>query len=98
MKNYLSMLSLMRKSSQKDVEDALEQAMRETLHAQAVTDAEMVLTDPVMRSYYERTHLQYEAIAAALKCLEYPNAQDTHRWTDRLVEFDTEEDDNALLL
>ena len=98
MKNYLGMLSLTRKSSQEQVETALHQALKEMPDTQTISDAGKVLTDPVMRIYYERTHLQYEAIGAALKCLQAPGAIDTHRWTERLVEFDTDEDDDALVL
>lgn len=88
MKNYLGRLGLMRKASQPEISAALERAMQETSDLQSVVDAETVLSEKVTRTYYERTHLQYEAICASLSCLENPIAKDTHRWTERLVEFE----------
>lgn len=96
MRNYLGRLSLTRKASQADVETAIEMALRETHDTQTLHDAEIVLCERVKRTYYERTHLQYEAISAALKCLQSPGAKDTHRWTDRLVEFEPPEEDDLL--
>lgn len=96
MKNYLGRLGLNRKASQSELSAALEKAMHETGDLPSMVDAETVLSEKVTRTYYERTHLQYEAIHASLSALKDPVAKDTHRWTERLVEFDTIEDDTLL--
>lgn len=93
MKNYLGRLGILRKAAQPDIETAIQAVMKETTDIQSIADADTVLSNKVTRTYYERTHLQYEAISAALDCLNSPIATNTHRWTDRLVEFDTELDE-----
>ena len=88
MKNYLARLALPRKSSESAITDAIEVAMENTGDIQSVRDAQDILSDKVKRTYYERTHLQYEAISAAIDCLEAPGARDTHHWPERIAEFD----------
>ena len=96
MKNYLGRLGLNRKASQPELLAALEIAMHETGDLPSMVDAETVLSEKVTRTYYERTHLQYEAIYASLSSLKNPVAKDTHRWAERLVEFETTEDHSLL--
>lgn len=90
MKNYLGWLGLQRKASAAELSDALEGAQGNAADAQSQSEAETILGDVTMRAHYERTHLQYEAINAAIHCLEFRDATDSHRWSERLVEFDIE--------
>jgi len=93
MRNYLRRLGLPRKASLSEIEAAVQLTMEDTSDFQSVSDAEHVLSDKVIRTYYERTHVQYDAIAAAIHCLDSPIAQDTQQWRDRVVEFEPLEDD-----
>lgn len=90
MRNYLQRLSLGRKAGTVEIQDAIENAMNETNDLESLKDADIVLSDKLTRTYYERTHVQYEAINAALSCLDAELATDTHRWPERLVEFEYE--------
>ncbi len=96
MKNYLARLALARKSTESDIADAIAKAMNNTSDIQSVLDAENILSEKVKRTYYERTHLQYEAISAAIDCLKAPGAQDSHHWLERVVEFDAHRSDDFL--
>ncbi|MFK7855972.1 MAG: hypothetical protein AB8B79_17780 [Granulosicoccus sp.] len=93
MKNYLGRLGLLRKATNSEVRDAITHALDATNDIKSLVDAQTILDDVEMRTQYERTHLQYEAINAALHCLGFPEATNTHRWTDRLVEFETVPED-----
>jgi len=53
-----------------------------------LTAAGTVLAPPERRVHYRRVHLQYQALAVALDALDDPIATDSHRWRERLVEFD----------
>ena len=88
MKNYLGRLGLPRKTPVNELSTAIDALLDQTGDVQSLADAQVVFEDATMRTHYERTHLQYEAINAALHCLESTGAVDTHRWTERLVEFD----------
>lgn len=88
MKNYLARLALPRKSSESVIMHAIAQAKDNASDNQSVRDAEAILSDKVKRAYYERTHLQYEAISAAIDCLKAPGARDAHQWSERVAEFD----------
>jgi len=93
LKNYLGRLGVLRKSTPAALSEALERAFDSTSDVQSLVDAQTILADVTMRTHYERTHLQYEAINAALHCLKSPEALDSHRWAERLVEFDLEPED-----
>lgn len=88
MKNLLWRLGLPRKSAEASITDAIDEAMRDGGDRQSAIDAEEILLDRVKRAYYERTHLQYDAIHAAIACLDDPSAVDSHQWRRRVVEFD----------
>ncbi len=90
MKNYLARLALPRKSSESAITNAIEEAMENTSDTQSVRDAQDILSEKVKRTYYERTHLQYEAISAAIDCLKAPGARDTHHWPEKIAEFDAQ--------
>lgn len=91
MRNYLRRLDLPRKASASEIEAAVQSSMEDTTDVQSVADAESILGDTIIRTYYERTHLQYEAIAAAIDCLASPIAKDTQEWGARVVEFEDDE-------
>lgn len=90
MKNYLGRLGLPRKSPSAQLRVAMGNALDNTSDIESLVDAQVILEDATMRTHYERTHLQYEAINAALHCLQSPEATDSYRWKERLVEFDLE--------
>lgn len=96
MKNFLARLGLSRKASEAQVNDALSDALLDHPGEQTLLDAETILSEKVSRAYYERTHLQYEAIHAALDCLKAPGAVDSHRWPERVVEFEAQRDEDML--
>lgn len=96
MKNYLARLGLPRKATQADIVDAIADEKEHALDTQSLHDAESILTDKVMKAYYERVHLQYEAIAESVECLQTRGAVDTHRWVDRTAEFEPVSDDEQL--
>ena len=74
MKNLLDDLDLVRGAGELALDDALlARAPRE----------EGVLDNPLRLDHYERVHLQYEAIALACGLL----VRDTHRWSERSIEF-----------
>jgi len=82
MKNYLKRLNIPRHADSSTLNQALENAIDSDN-----ADAIIVLTNPLYRTHFERVHLQYLAMGAALDTLKHTGARDTHRWTDRLVEF-----------
>ena len=88
MRNYLRRLNLDRKASPSEVQTAVQSTMQDTTDFQSLADAENVLSDKLIRTYYERTYTQYEAITAAIGCLDSVEAQDTQQWRDRIVEFE----------
>ena len=96
MKNHLRRIGLPRKATEAQITDAIADAMNDGGDSRSLIDAESVLTKKTTRAYYERTHLQYEAINAALDCLNAPIAVDSHSWRERLYEFDTQFDDETL--
>lgn len=96
MKNFLGRLGLARKSTESEIAKAITEAMNDTSDIQSVLDAEVILSEKVKRVYYERTHLQYVAISAAIDCLKAPDALDTHHWSERVVEFDAYRSDDSL--
>ncbi|NND91299.1 MAG: hypothetical protein HKN42_10580 [Granulosicoccus sp.] len=90
MRNYMARLGLNRRAPQKEIRQAIADAMAGTGELHIIRDADSVLSVTVTRAYYERVHLQFDAIHAALPCLGRPGSVDTHHWMDRVVEFATE--------
>jgi hypothetical protein len=88
MRNYLHRLDLPRRASLSKIQIAVQSSMEDTTDFQSLVDAENVLSDKVIRTYYERTHTQYEAISAAINCLDSSVAVDSQQWRDRIVEFE----------
>jgi hypothetical protein len=88
MRNYLRRLDLPRKASMSEIQEAVQSTMEDTTDFQSLADAENVLGDKVISTYYERTYTQYEAITAAIGCLDSSVAVDSQQWRDRIVEFE----------
>lgn len=67
----------------------LEQALRRAAAAEPAFAGQVreVLGSTTRRAHYERLHLQYEAMAAALGSLALPGTRDSQDWQARLVEF-----------
>lgn len=85
MNNLLYDLGLARGASQREVDAALDAADPSMT---SLSESRAVLSDPLRRTHYERLHAQYEAIAATVDLLQLAGTVDTHRWAERVVEFD----------
>jgi len=88
MRNYLRRLDLPRKASLAEIQNAVQSTMEDTTDFQSLADAENILSDKIIRTYYERTFTQYEAITAAIDCLDSSTAVNSQQWHDRIVEFE----------
>ncbi|MEE9321107.1 MAG: hypothetical protein V3U76_11720 [Granulosicoccus sp.] len=91
MKNYLKRLAIPRHADPVVLNLALENALND---GDQDPDAISVLTDPLFRTHFERVHLQYLAMGVAIDTLKHSEARDTHRWTDRLVEFNSDDEES----
>ena len=88
MNNLLAFVGRPRRVPQRSLEQALRRAaITEPAFAGQVRE---ILGSTTRRVHYERLHLQYEAMAAALDSLALPGTRDTHDWGSRLVEFEPE--------
>lgn len=85
MNNHLDRLHLNRSAHLGDVVAALEDS---ALDEEENREARGVLLDPFRRLHFERVHRQYEALAAARRMLLNDQGTDTHRWPERLIEFE----------
>lgn len=87
--DLLALAGLPRRARQTAIDEAVaDLSERDPDHGEVLS---RILRDPVRRMHYERTHLQYQAIAAALPILELPGTLDTHRWGRRVVDFEPDE-------
>lgn len=89
MRNYYRRLDVSRDASLSGIQTAIQSTMEDTTDFQSLADAECVLSDQHYRTHYDRTYTQYEAITAAIDCLDSSAAVDSQQWRDRIVEFDT---------
>ena len=91
MNNLLAFVDRPRRVPQQSLERALRRAAAtEPAFAGQVRE---ILGSTTRRAHYERLHLQYEAMAAALGSLELPGTLDSHDWASRLVEFEPDADE-----
>ena len=91
MNNLLAFVDRPRRVPQQALEQALRRAAAtEPAFADRVRE---ILGSTTRRTHYERLHLQYEAMAAALDSLALPGTRDSHDWRSRLVEFEPEADE-----
>lgn len=85
MNNHLDRLNLRRDAALSDIVAAMEES---ELDEEEDREARGVLLDPFRRLHFERVHRQYEALAAARRTLLNDQGTDTHRWPERLIEFE----------
>lgn len=77
-----------------DDDEAIDRAIEsvasrpEDLSAESFGELRSLLANPERRAHLRRLHMQYRAIAASLDALDLDNAQDTHRWRERVIEFE----------
>jgi len=90
MRNYYKVLGLKRLTKSSDMRQTIA-AMDPDQLAQE-DDLHSVLMNDKWCSHYRRVHLQYEAIAAALRHPAMRNIEHTHNWDQRVVEFDPVQD------
>jgi len=90
MRNYYKVLGLQRMTKSSDMRQTIE-AMDSDQLAQE-DDLHSVLMNDKWCNHYRRTHLQYEAIAAAISHPAMRNTEYTHNWDKRVVEFDPVQD------
>ena len=93
MRNYFKTLGLETSASKEDIQEVLEtgQNAAKRLNPRHRLDAHDVLLDEERRQVYASTAELYETLSSAVDCLDEPMAKDTHRWQERLSEFDTTE-------
>lgn len=96
MRNYFKTLGLDTSAVKEDVQAVLgmgHEAAR-GLDPRHRTDALEILLEEERRQVYASTVELYETLRSAASCLDEPGARDTHRWKERLSEFDTDEPAN----
>lgn len=89
MRNYYDVLDLARTASNKALNDAVGALSPEQIEDEGDLKAIMETTE--WRTHYQRTHLQYEAIAAAKNHPALRGTLDTHQWSKRVIEFEPEQ-------
>ncbi len=93
MKNYYARFGLSVDADASEIEHTLSAAHHdETADMLSVTESQSVLMDPLTHTHYNRLHLQYQAMAAAVGCLSHDDARNTHRWPERFVEYPVDDD------
>ena len=90
MRNYYKVLGLERLTKPVDMRQTIESLGRDRLAQE--DDLHSVLMNDKWCAHYRRAHLQYEAIAAAIKHPAMRNIEHTHNWDRRVVEFDSVQD------
>ena len=90
MRNYYKVLGLQRLAKSVDMRQTIQSLDRDQLAQE--DDLHSVLMNDKWCSHYRRAHLQYDAIAAALKHPAMRNIEHTHNWDKRVVEFDPVQD------
>lgn len=90
MRNYYKILGLQRIAKSSDMRETIDALAPDQLADEA--DLQSVLLNDKWRSHYRRAHLQYEAIAAAIRHPAMRNIEHTHNWDKRVVEFEPVQD------
>jgi len=96
MRNYFKTLKLDTSASKEDVQAVLGmgQDAAKDLNPRHRADAFEILLEEERRQVYASTVELYETLRSAASCLDEPGAKDTHRWKERLSEFDSIESGN----
>ena len=90
MRNYYDALGLHRLTAALGIRQAVDAMPSEQLADE--NDLQSVMLNDHWRDHYNRTHLQYEAIAAALTSPAMQGADNSHNWDQRVVEFEPIQD------
>lgn len=95
MRNYFTDLKLPALAARQQITDALElgSAAVKALNPKHRKDAYQILLEEDQRQLYGATVTLYEALHIAADRLQSNGGIDTHRWKERLAEFDTYDDD-----
>ena len=94
MRNFYKALGLQRLSRSAVVQQAVDAISPDQLPEE--DDMQQVMMNDKWRNHYRRTHLQYEAIAAALDNPAMRDIEHTHNWDRRVVEFEPDQDNIEL--
>jgi len=97
MRNYFKALGLDTTATKETLEAAMgsgQQTAKE-LDPRHRADAIAVLSAEERRDTYASTTELFETLRGAISCLDEPEAQDGHRWKDRLSEFDNVESERT---
>lgn len=96
MRNYFKTLQLHTSAAKEDVQAVLGMGhdAAKGLNPRHRADAFEILLEEERRQAYASTVKLYETLHSAASCLDEPGAKDTHRWKERLSEFDTIESEN----
>ncbi len=97
MRNYFKTLHLKSEAPLEDVVQALSigTSTGKALTPGNRTDAYDILLDEDRRKLYAGVVELYESMHIAIDCLRESVGKDTHRWQERLSEFDTAIDDHS---
>lgn len=90
MRNYYDALGLNRSATQLEVDQQINSLSPEQLLDE--DDLELIMQNDEWQSHYQRVHLQYEAIAAAMNGPAMKGALNSHSWDKRVVEFSPAQD------
>jgi len=89
-RNYYEVLELDRSATADTISKSVSTLSAE--HLEDEGDLSEILEDNQWRSHYQKLHLQYEAIAAALQNPALMNCDmqsaNSHQWEKRVVEFE----------
>lgn len=86
MRNYYAALGLQSNATTNEIREAIDDLSPEQLADE--DDLQSVLLDDQQQMHYRRMHLQYEAIAAVIANPTMSDADNSHHWDKRVVEFE----------
>ncbi len=88
MRNFFQTLNLPRVAQSEEISQAID--MLSDTDQSEEADLIEILESDTKSEQYRRVHLQYDAMATFLAQHGLEEAQDTHLWHKRLVEFESE--------
>lgn len=92
MRNYFTRLNLPSYADSDSIKTALRNPGAK-LSGQGLEDAKNILADATTLKMYQRAFTQYEAMRAAMDCIESSPGVDTNHWLARLNNFDLDPED-----
>lgn len=93
MRNYFKRLNLPSFADKESILDALNKPGKK-LTGQGLEDAKAILSNDATLKMYQKSFVQYEAMRAAMDCIESSPGLDTNHWQARLGNFDLRPQDN----